>query len=393
MADLVITNIGQIVSGNLASPLIAGDTVVVRDGRIAAVGIAQNVDQTGIEHVIDAAGCQLWPGLIDSHSHPVFGDWTPRQQVQNFIESGLHGGVTRIISAGEPHLPGRPKDAAGTKALAILATKSWSQVRPGGVKVLGGAVLLEHGLTEADFREMAREGVRIVGEIGISGVYKPEDARPMVEWAHGCGMIVLMHVGGASIPGSSVIGAREALAIGPDVASHVNGGPTAAPFKDIERLVAESQMMIEVVQAGNTARAAAVAQLLVREHALQRMIIGTDTPSGTGVIPLGVLRTMAWIASLGGVAPELTVAMASGTTAQLYSLPEGRVEVGNAADLLLVDAPKGSEATNALSALAIGDTPSVLVVVVDGVVRVAGSRNTPGGTRTVQVPWVTAGGH
>ena len=46
------------------------------------------------------------PGLIDSHAHPVFGDFTPRQQTQNFIESGLHGGVTTVISAGEVHLPG-----------------------------------------------------------------------------------------------------------------------------------------------------------------------------------------------------------------------------------------------------------------------------------------------
>ena len=87
--------------------------------------------------------------------------------MQNFLDSTLHGGVTTSISAGEVHLPGRPKTAAGTKALAILAAQAWANYRPGGMKVLGGAVILEKGLTEADFEEMAREGVAVVGEIGL----------------------------------------------------------------------------------------------------------------------------------------------------------------------------------------------------------------------------------
>lgn len=393
MNDLVIRNIGQIVSGEIAQPLLAGDTVVVRAGKIAAIGQGDTLDLAGIEHVIDAGGCQLWPGLIDSHTHPVVGDYTPRQQTLGFIESGLHGGVTRIISAGEVHLPGRPKDASGTKALAILGAKASAAFRPGGVKVLAGSLILEHGLVESDFAELAREGVRVVGEVGLSGIYKPEDARPMVEWAHAAGMTVMMHIGGASIPGSNVLGAREALAIGPDIASHTNGGPTAAPLADIERLVGESQMMIEVVQAGNTKRAGEIARLVARAGALDRMMIGTDTPSGTGVIPLGVLRTIAWVASLGEVAPELAVAMASGNTARIYKLAEGAVKVGNAADLLLVDAPIGSEAADALAALALGDTPAVAAAIIDGAVRVYTSRNTPGSTRKVHIPWMAAGGH
>ena len=387
MSSLVITRIGQIVSGAIEQPLLAGDTVVVRAGRIAAIGHYADLDTRGIDRVIDAAGCQLWPGLIDSHTHPVTGDYTPRQQMVGFIESGLHGGVTRIISAGEVHLPGRPKDAAGTKALAIVGAKASAMFRPSGVKILAGSLILEHGLVEADFAELWREGVRVVGEIGLSGIYRPEDARPMVEWAHACGMTVMMHIGGASIPGSSVLGAREALAILPDIASHTNGGPTAAPIADIERIILESEMMIELVQAGNTQRAGAIARMASRHNALHRVIIGTDTPSGTGVIPLGVLRTMAWVASLGEVAPELAVAMASGNTARLYKLDEGVVRVGNAADLLLVDAPIGSEAHDALATLAIGDTPAVAAVIIDGVVRVNVSRNTPGSVRKVRIPW------
>ena len=85
------------------------------------------------------------PGLIDSHVHPVFGDWTPRQSQLGWIDSFLHGGVTTMISAGEVHLPGRPKDVVGVKALAITAQRAFDRFRPGGVKVHAGAPVLETG--------------------------------------------------------------------------------------------------------------------------------------------------------------------------------------------------------------------------------------------------------
>jgi enamidase len=73
--------------------------------------------------VIDCGGMTVAPGLIDSHCHVVLGDYAPRQQQIGFLDSEVHGGVTTFISAGEVHLAGRPKDPAGTKALAILAPK------------------------------------------------------------------------------------------------------------------------------------------------------------------------------------------------------------------------------------------------------------------------------
>ena len=38
MADLVIQNIGRIVSGDLDKPLIDGDTIVIRNGKFAGAG-------------------------------------------------------------------------------------------------------------------------------------------------------------------------------------------------------------------------------------------------------------------------------------------------------------------------------------------------------------------
>jgi enamidase len=393
MADVVIRNIGRLVTGDIDDPLADADAVVVRDGLVAEVGRDGRLGDEGIEHEIDAGGATVMPGLIDSHVHPVLGDYTPRQRMLGFIESCLHGGVTSMVSAGEPHTPGRPKDPAGTKALAILAAKSFNNLRPGGVKVLAGALLLEPGLREPDFAEAAAAGVRLVGEIGISGVHSVEEALPMVGWARAHGMRVLVHTGGASIPGSEAIDGDFVLAIDPDVASHVNGGPTAPAFGDIERIITDTQAAVEVVQCGNVRALVETVRLVDRHGARRRMLVGTDSPSGTGVIPLGVLRTVSWLAGLAGVEPEQAVAMATGNTAERFGLNTGMVASGRAADLVIADAPRGSQADDALEALAIGDTPAVVAVLVDGEVRAFGSRNSPPPKRAVRIPWMTTGGH
>src|SRR5689334_8460179 len=145
----LIVNIGTVATGDIAAPLADADSILIEDGRIVAVGKALEggaAEGGHIDQLIDAKGTTAFPGLIDSHAHPVFGDFTPRQQTLNFIESGLHGGVTTVISAGEVHLPGRPKDIVGLKALAIVAAKAWGALRPAGVKVHGGAPILELGL-------------------------------------------------------------------------------------------------------------------------------------------------------------------------------------------------------------------------------------------------------
>src|SRR5579883_3422229 len=166
---LVIRNIELLLSGDLARPILEADTIVAVDGKIAAIGKAKEVDAERAATVFDAKGTTVAPGLIDSHVHPVFGDWTPRQSQLNWIDSFLHGGVTTMISAGEVHLPGRPKDIVGLKALAITAQRAFTGFRPGGVKVHAGAPVLEQGMVESDFQELAAAGVKLLGEVGLGG--------------------------------------------------------------------------------------------------------------------------------------------------------------------------------------------------------------------------------
>ena len=381
MALIVITNIGTIVSGNIEEPIIQGDTIVVRDAKIESVGgkelIAALASLSVEFKTVDAGGMTVTPGLIDSHVHPVIGDYTPRQKMSDFIDSSIHGGVTSMISAGEVHTPGRPTDPAGVKALAILAHKSFALLKPGGVKVHAGAVILEKGLTEADFAEMAASGVWLVGEVGLGSVKKPEDAAPMVAWAKKHHMKVMMHTGGTSIPGSSSVSAEDVIKTDPDVVSHINGGPTAVSLKEVDRLLDETEFALEIVQCGNPKVADYVARKATAQKQLHRIIFGNDAPSGTGVVPLGILRNICQLSSLSDIPAAVALAMATGNTARVYGLNTGVIAPGKEADLVIMDTPMGSVGKNALEAIEAGDLPGVALVLVDGTVKVNKSRNTP----------------
>ena len=377
----LIRGLGTIVSGDVARPLADGTAISIEDGRIVAVG---DVADDDADLVIDANGTTAIPGLIDSHSHPALGDFTPRQRTFDVYESALHGGVTSAISAGEPHVPGRPKDVTGLKALAILAAKAYAAYRPGGVKVHGGAPILEEGLTEDDFAEMAAGGVRRLGEIGLGSVRTGAAAAPMIAWARANGMVSTIHTGGPSLPGSSAIGADTVIEAGPDIVGHVNGGTTSMSDADIERLVATG-MAIEIVHNGNGRSALVALAASERADALDRVVLGTDSPSGTGVVPLGMLRLVAHLSSLGGVAPEVVIAMATGNCARVHRVDGGLIAPGAAADIVLVDAPTGSTADTALGALAVGDLPGISMVLVDGQPLIGRSRNTPPAARAASV--------
>ena len=77
---MVIRNVGLMLSGDLKRPILDADTLIADKGRIVAFGKEKDLDTANAQVTIDAKGCALSPGLIDSHVHPVFGDWTPRQE-------------------------------------------------------------------------------------------------------------------------------------------------------------------------------------------------------------------------------------------------------------------------------------------------------------------------
>lgn len=378
MSKLIIKNIGTLVSGDIRQPILDASVIVVEDKLISAIGGEELLANTGDAIVVDANGTTVTPGLWDSHVHLTSGDYGTRQRTVGFIESAKNGGVTTMISAGECHTPGRPKDPVGTKALAIVGHKSFQNARPAGVKCEGGALILEKGLEEKDFATLAEQGVWIVGEIGLGSVNNPELAAPMVKWAHQHGFKVQMHTGGTSIPGSSTVTAEDVIRTAPDVVSHINGGPTAIPTGEVDRIMDETDFAMEIVQCGNPKVADYVLRRAAEKGQLGRVIFGNDAPSGTGIIPLGILRNISFAASVSEIDPAVAVAMASGNTARVYDrLNRGTIAVGKEADLLIMDAPMGSVADDALGAFAVGDLPGLAYVIIDGEILVKKSCNTP----------------
>jgi enamidase len=382
---LVIKNIGTLLSGELERPILDADTIVAVDGLIRAVGKAKDVDTEQADVTVDAKGTTVAPGLIDSHVHPVFGDWTPRQSQLGWIDSFLHGGVTTMISAGEVHLPGRPRDVIGVKALAITAQRAFSSFRPGGVKVHAGAPVLEQGMVEEDFKEMAAAGVKLLGEVGLGGVKQGEEAKRMVAWAREYGIQSTIHTGGPSIPGSGLIDADVVLEADADVIGHINGGHTALPIAQIRCLCEQCTRAIEIVHNGNALAALYAMRTAIELRQPERIILGTDSPAGSGVQPLGMLRTIAMLSSIGEIEAETVFCFATGNTARMRELDCGLIEPGRAADFVIMDRAQHTAGNTLLESVRMGDLPGVSMVIIDGVVRSGRSRNTPPATTLAEL--------
>jgi enamidase len=382
---VVVRNIGLMLSGDIDRPILEADTIVIDNGRIVAIGRQADCDLSEPDTVIDAHGCCVAPGLIDSHVHPVFGDWTPRQNQLGWIESTMNGGVTTMISAGEVHLPGRPKDIVGLKALAITAQRAFDNFRPGGVKVLAGAPVIEKGMTEDDFRELAQAGVKLLGEVGLGSVKAGDEAKRMVAWARKHGIQSTIHTGGPSIPGSGLIDKDVVLEADADVIGHINGGHTSLPEAHVCELCEKSSRAIEIVHNGNEKVAIAAARAAIQLKCPHRVILGTDGPAGSGVQPLGMLRLIALLSSIGGIPAELVFCFATGNTARLRGLDCGLIEAGRSADLVFMDSAQHTAGRTLLESVALGDIPGIGMVMIDGIVRCGRSRNTPPASRVPSV--------
>jgi enamidase len=358
---VVIENIGLLLSGRLEEPILDADTIVAVGGVITEIGKAPDCDTDDADIIVDARSTTVCPGLIDGHTHPTFGEYSPRTDNHSWIFNCLHGGTTTMISAGEVHIAGRPSDRIG-------------------VKMIAGAPLLEEGLVEEDFQEMAEAGIELIGEVGIGSVADVETASRMVAWARANGMRSLTHTGGPSIPGSRLMAAEEIIEIDPDVIGHINGGHTAFAHSEIRCLCEGCSRAIEIVHNGNSFAALYALRLATEMGQLERIVLGTDGPSGAGVPALGMLRMVAMLASFGELPAEQVFCFATGNTARVHQLPQGVIAPGRPADLLIMDRAQGTAGRTLLESVELGDLPGIGMVLIDGVPLLRPSRNTPPAT-------------
>jgi len=375
---LEIRNLAGMVTGRLDGDVAEPEVIRVEDGVITGFEAGPEPDS-----VLDAGGAVVCPGLIDSHAHVVFGDWTPRQGTLGWIESSMNGGVTSMMSASEVHLPGRPKDREGVKSLAVAAQRAFENFRPGGVKVMAGSVIIEPTLEPEDFAELKEKGVWLA-KVGFGDFSPQADAAPLVRAAQESGFVVMNHTGGASIPDSSPVTIEDVLALGCDIIGHANGGTTALPDQDLPRLF-EAPGAIQLVQAGNLRSSIEIVELALEEDRLDKLVLATDTPTGTGVMPLGMIKTVCEISSLCGLPATKAIALASGNNGAVLGVEQGILDVGRPADLFCCFRPLGSSQAGPLESIEYGDIPGIAAVVIDGEVRAFRSRNTPAPDGVAQI--------
>lgn len=372
--QLVLHNIGAVLTGVLDAPTLDADTIVVDGGRIASfdAGAATSADV-----VVDCKGMTVAPGLVDTHVHPTLGDYAPKQQSVGYLERMMHGAVTRAVSAGEVHAPGR-SGAESALGIALGAFHSFERHRPSGMKVHGGAMLLEKDTETSHIDRAFASGMRIIGEIGVGSLKDPARAGELSLYARELGMTVHMHCGCTSDRGPGgdehpYFSAEDVMEARPSIASHANTFASLSDA-DIDMLCEDGgPPFVEVVQAGGTRSMLRVVEGLAERDRLDRLLIGTDTPTGYGVTSLGILKTIGDICSLAGVAPETGWAIASGQGAAAFGSDGNVLRQGAVADLVVMDASLGSVHETALDAIAAGEFPGVAVVITDGAVRVRGS--------------------
>jgi imidazolonepropionase-like amidohydrolase len=156
---LAITN-ARIVVGT--GQVYDSGTIIVRDGRIAAVTNGATQIPAGAR-VIDAAGMSAMPGFIDGHKHLVDG---PAGKA--WMQQVLEAGYTTVLIGGGP-----------AEANLALAKKTETGEYNGPRLLPCGPVRLRQ--SEADTRaavqQLVKLGIKNTCEIGVT----PEPAPPQIE--------------------------------------------------------------------------------------------------------------------------------------------------------------------------------------------------------------------
>lgn len=90
--DTIITN--GTVFNVFTREFIRGQSIWIKDGRIAYVGPEKNRSEDRKTSVIDAEGMVLLPGLVEGHTHAV----SNRYGIEEFVKHVIPSGVTTVIT-------------------------------------------------------------------------------------------------------------------------------------------------------------------------------------------------------------------------------------------------------------------------------------------------------
>ena len=372
-----------------------GQTVLVEDGRIAAVGPAAEVDAPIGARELDLGGAYLLPGLINMHVH-LCGSGRPtsagdagalmkrldnpvgraivRGLLRKRAQQQLASGVTTVRGAGDPlygDIAVRDEFNAGKHVGPRLIAPGTGVTVPGGH---GAGLFAQIAESPEDAAELVREiaahgadviklfvtgGVFDAEKVGEPGVLRmsEEVARAACEAAHRLGLSVMAHV-------ESTEGVRVALRAGVDTIEH--GAPmtpeivdlylggagtqlegrtpsvtcTISPALPFVKLPPEKTHSTEVQKANGDIVCEGIVQS-AREALEAGIPVGLGTDSSCPfVTQYDMWREVAYFAKYVGVSNAFALHTATAVNARLLGLGDetGTVEVGKSADLIVVDA-------------------------------------------------------
>ncbi|MPZ68468.1 MAG: amidohydrolase family protein [Actinobacteria bacterium] len=372
---LAVTHVRRIITGDLDHPVAEGNDVLIENGVFSEIGS----EVTDADAILDAKGLDLWPGLVDSHVHPIVGDVSVMPHGSGWVGEYMNGGVTRMISAGELTMPGLtdPLTPEMVVDLACVTAKLYRGTAM-GPKIHAGTLLLVPGLQRSDFERIAK-----AGGVCVKYIYYPfanpdrQELDNYRAWAHGAGLKVKLHCGGTSYRGGSVTADRAVFeASVPDIAGHLNGGPIPVTDEDA-RFIVESGAAFEIIMGGNLRLARDMVAWADAAGLLGSLLCGTDTPGGSGITPRAMLQLVAFLSGTCKLPPSVAVAAASGNVTRAHGIEGGTIAIGRPADFLLVGAVRGSGAATAEASVASGEIPGIGAVVINGEVRAIPGRLTP----------------
>lgn len=388
--DALVVNIAELAT--LAGPndkprrgqqlgelgLLQDGAVAIKDGRITAVGTTRDVtgriERDGNTRVIDAAGCLVTPGLIDPHTHLVFGgsrevEFMMRLQGATYAEIMAAGGgiqnsmtATREASLDELVASGRTRLkrmlANGTTTLEaksgygmdleteIKQLEAIAQLAAEGpqdiLATFMGAHVVPKGweadayttyVIETVLPEVARRGLARFCDVFCEvGVFTPAQTERICLAAKGLGLGVRLHADELNDLGGGALAAK----LGAYSADHL----LMMGEQSIAALAASDTVAIMLPGTPfflNMAERAPARQLIERGVAIA---IGTDfNPGSCFTESMPMMMTLAALHLR--MTPAEALAACTINAAHALGLADrvGSLEVGKQADLVVWDVP------------------------------------------------------
>jgi imidazolonepropionase-like amidohydrolase len=352
---------GATIIDGTGSPAIEDATILVRDGRIAAVGPSARVAVPPGVRAIDARGKTIAPGFWDMHAHAAQIEWAPAY---------LGAGVTTI------------RDMGGERGFLVAVRDALAAGGgPGPRMLLAGLVdgeaadafgAVTAGTPEAGREIVDRYHADRFEQMKLYSLVQPDVVAAIVARAHEHGMTVTGHV-------PTALGIRRAIEAGMDHVAHMPvGGDLASPAtREVIALLAQRQVVVdptmpwgellgrapetpvEQIEPGlatgppalvmnyrsvtNNVDAAGARSRVERQLATLKAVHAAGVPivAGTdGAVPgHSVLRALE-LSVQAGLTPMEAIRTATAIPAKAMKLEKevGTIEVGKRADLVVFDA-------------------------------------------------------